>query len=96
METDRLIEVEWENQSEKATYEAELRIVTYNRTGLLAELSVALASQEVPVSAISAHPAKDQTYVFQLSIVIRNTRQLGKLIRDLSKIPDVIEVMRAN
>ncbi|MEE1199717.1 MAG: bifunctional (p)ppGpp synthetase/guanosine-3',5'-bis(diphosphate) 3'-pyrophosphohydrolase [Christensenellales bacterium] len=96
METDRLIEVEWENQSEKATYEAELRIVTYNRTGLLAELSVALASQEVPVSAISAHPAKDQTYVFQLSIVIRNTQQLGKLIRDLSKIPDVIEVMRAN
>ena len=55
-----------------------------------------LASQEVPVTAISAHAAKNQTYVFNVSIVIKNTQQLNKLIRDMSKIPDVIEVSRVS
>jgi len=94
VEPDRLIEVEWENQSANATYEADLRIISYNRTGLLAELSVMLASQEIPVSAISAHASKNQTCVFQVSVVIKNTQQLTKLIKDISRIPDVIEVSR--
>ena len=96
MEPERLIEVEWENQAANTTYEAEIRVISYDRTGLLAELSVMLASQEVPVTAISAHAAKNQTYVFNVSIVIKNTQQLNKLIRDMSKIPDVIEVSRVS
>ena len=52
------------------------------------------ASQEIPVNAISAHAAKNQTYVFHVSLVIRSTQQLNKLIRDIQKIPDVIEVSR--
>jgi len=94
VEPDRLIEVEWENQAANTTYEAELRIISYNRTGLLAELSVTFASQEIPVSAITAHAAKNQTYIFHVSIIIKNTQQLNKIIRDLQKIPDVIEVSR--
>ena len=65
-----------------------------SRTGLLAELSVLFASQEIPVNAISAHAAKNQTYVFHVSLVIRSTQQLNKLIRDIQKIPDVIDVSR--
>jgi len=94
VEPDRLIEVEWENQAANTTYEAELRIISYNRTGLLAELSVTFASQEIPVSSISAHAAKNQTFVFNVSIIIKNTQQLNKIIRDLQKIPDIIEVSR--
>ena len=94
VEPERLIEVEWEDQPEQTSYEAEIRVIAYNRTGLLAELSVMFASQEIPVSAISAHAAKNQTYVFHVSLVIRSTQQLNKLIRDVQKIPDVIEVSR--
>ena len=95
MEPDRLIEVEWEGQSADSTYEAEIRILAYDRTGLLAELSVMFASQEIPVSAISAHAAKNQTYIFNVSIVIKSTQQLSKLLRDIARIPDVIDVSRA-
>ena len=96
MEKDRLIEVEWENQGADASYEADLRIITYNRTGLLAEISVMLATQEVPVSTISGHANKDSTYIFNVSIIIKNTQQLNKIIRDLQKWPDVIEVSRVS
>ena len=94
VEPERLIEVEWEDQPKESSYETEIRVIAYNRTGLLAELSVMFASQEIPVNAISAHAAKNQTYVFHVSLVIRSTQQLNKLIRDIQKIPDVIEVSR--
>ena len=96
VEPERLIEVEWENQADNTTYEAEIRVISYNRTGLLAELSVMFASQEIPVSAISAHAAKNETYVFHVTVVIKSTQQLKKLLKDIARIPDVIEVTRAN
>ena len=96
MEKDRLIEVEWEDQNSSGTYEAEIRIVCYNRTGLLAELSVMFASMDVPVSAISARALKDNTFLFNISLVIKNTQQLAKIIRDLQKWPDIIEVSRVS
>ena len=96
VEQGRLIEVEWEDKDSSGTYEAEIRIVCYNRTGLLAELSVLFASMEVPVSAISAHTLKDNTFLFHISLVIKNTQQLAKIIRELNKWPDIIEVNRMN
>ena len=94
VEKDRLIEVEWENQETSGSYEAEIRILSYNRTGLLAELSVMFASMEVPVNAIAAHALKDSTFIFQVSLIIKNTQQLNKIIKELNKWPDIIEVSR--
>ena len=68
----------------------------YNRTGLLAEISVMLATQEVPIGSISGHANKDSTYVFNVTLIIKNTQQLNKIIRDLQKHTDVIEVSRIN
>ena len=96
VEPERLIEVAWENQAADTTYEAEIRVISYNRTGLLAELSVTFASQDIPVSSMSAHAAKNGTYIFHISIVIKSTQQLNKIIKDLLRIPDVIEVTRVS
>ena len=96
MEQDRLIEVEWENQTGNSTYDADIRIICYNRTGLLAELSVMFATMEVPVSAISAHALKDNTFIFNISLVIKDIAQLNKIIKELNKWPDIIEVSRVS
>ena len=96
VEKDRMIEVEWESQGADASYEAEIRLITYNRTGLLAEISVMLAAQNVPVSAISGHAYKESTYIFHVSIIIKDTAQLNRIIRELKKWPDVIEVDRVS
>ena len=96
VEPERLIEVDWEHQAENTTYDAEIRVISYNRTGLLAELSVTFASQDIPVTSMSAHAAKNGTYVFHISITIKSTQQLNKIIKDLLKIPDVIEVTRVS
>ncbi len=96
VEQGRLIEVEWADKDSSGTYEADIRIICYNRTGLLAELSVLFASMEVPVNAISAHALKDNTFIFNISLIIKSTQQLGKIIKDLNKWPDIIEVSRVS
>ena len=96
VEQDRLIEVEWENPGESGAYDADIKIICYNRTGLLAEMSVLFATMDVPVSAISAHTLKDSTFIFNISLVIKNTQQLNKIMRELNRWPDIIEVSRVN
>ncbi|MCQ2437265.1 MAG: DUF5913 domain-containing protein, partial [Clostridia bacterium] len=96
IESSRLIEVEWENAEGNTSYEAEIRIITYNRTGLLAELSVLFASRDIPVNSISAHKAKDETFIFHVAIIIKSTQQLNRVLTDIRNIPDVIEVDRVS
>ena len=96
MEANRLIEVEWEAQGKDASYEAEIRVLCYNRTGLLAEISVLLAAQNVPVGSISGHSLKNGTYVFNVSITIKDTQQLSRIMRDIQKSQDMIEVSRVS
>jgi len=96
VEKDRLIEVEWEQQAENTTYSAEIKVVAYDRTGLLAELSVTFASQDISLTSLSAHSAKNGTYVFEIVLPIKSTQQLNKIIKDLLRIPDIIEVTRVS
>ena len=96
VESDRLIEVEWEHQAENTSYSAEIRVISYDRTGLLAELSVTFASQDIPVASLSAHKAKNGTYVINVTLTIKSTQQLSKVIKDLLRIPDIIEVTRVS
>ena len=96
VEKDRLIDVEWQSQGADTSYEAEIRLIAYNRTGLLAEISVMLASRGVPVSAMTAHAGKDGKYVFNVSIIIKDTQQLNKIIHDMRRMTDVIEASRVS
>lgn len=96
LEKERLIEVEWEQQGSNATYEAELKMVCYDRTGMLAEISVLLASREVPIGSLTAHTIKDGLFVVNMTITIKNTQQLSQIIRDLKKMQGVMEVSRVS
>ena len=42
-----------------------------------------LASQDVPVGSLSGHAAKNGTYIFNITLIIKDTQQLSKIIRDL-------------
>ncbi|MGI6238027.1 MAG: RelA/SpoT family protein [Christensenellales bacterium] len=95
VEKERLIQVEWEMEA-SAAYDAYIRISAVNRSGLLAELSLYFASVDVNVQAITAHPSKTQIgmSIINLTITIKNTQQLEKIIRDLKSKPDIDEVYR--
>ena len=71
-------------------------MLCYDHAGLFAEISLMFASQNVPVTAVTAHTVKNKQGLctMNMTIVIKTTQQLDKLLRDLQKRPDVIEVFR--
>jgi len=97
VEPERMIEVEWEGE-DGAGYDADIRINCYNRAGLLAELTLYFASMNIDVMAVSAHQQKGRNgmAVVNMTITIKNTQQLDKVLRDLSGKPDVVDVFRVS
>ena len=95
VEPERMIPVEWES-SGAGSYEADIQMLCYDHAGLFAEISLMLAAQNVPVTAVTAHTVKNKQGLctMNMTIVIKTTQQLDKLLRDLQKRPDVIEVYR--
>ena len=95
VEPERMTEVEWES-SGAGSYEADIQMLCYDHAGLFAEISLMFASQNVPVTAVTAHTVKNKQGLctMNMTIVIKTTQHLDKLLRDLQKRPDVIEVFR--
>ncbi|MBQ4088606.1 MAG: bifunctional (p)ppGpp synthetase/guanosine-3',5'-bis(diphosphate) 3'-pyrophosphohydrolase [Clostridia bacterium] len=97
VEPERMIEVEWEGE-DGTGYDADIRINCYNRSGLLAELTLYFASVNIDVQAVSAHQQKGRNgmAVINMTINIKNTQQLEKVMRDLRNKADVVEVFRVS
>ena len=99
-EKDRLVDVSWAGDA-TGDFSAEIQIIAYDHAGLLADLSLLFSQIEVPITSVSAHTnAKSNmsmanaTTSINLTIETKNTLQLDKVIRQLKKRSDVIEVYR--
>ena len=74
-----MIEVEWES-SGAGSYEADIQMLCYDHAGLFAEISLMFASQDVPVTAVTAHTVKNKQGLctMNMTIVIKTTQQAGQ------------------
>ena len=73
-------------------------IVIYgnDRSGLLADVSIAIANMRVPLHALNARETKDKQSVIQVTIGITSLDQLNNIISTFQKISGVISVERSN
>ncbi len=92
-EPERLVNVRWEN-AEGGAYSAEIQIVAYDRVGLLADISALLVKLSVSLSALTARIDKDKNTIINITMEIKNAKQLEEVINALLKRSDVIEVFR--
>ena len=93
VERARLIEVSW-TRAQREAYNAEIQVIGYDKMGLLAGVTNLIAKQEVPLVAITARTAKNNTTAIQLTVEIKDTKQLDTLISRLQADGDIIEVYR--
>ncbi len=93
IEPDRFVRVNWVSQSTEA-YEAEIEIRGYDKAGLLGDLSNLFASLGVPMLAVSARSLRNGTSQINLTLSVKDTEQLDKVIRQLQRRSDIIEVFR--
>ncbi|GAB4545202.1 MAG: bifunctional (p)ppGpp synthetase/guanosine-3',5'-bis(diphosphate) 3'-pyrophosphohydrolase [Thermodesulfovibrionia bacterium] len=93
IDKDRLVEVEWTGDG-KTTYTAKVLAYTIDKTGLLAEMSAVISTNNVNINHIDASVMSDKRARFNFILEVRDKHHLDDLIKKLSHIKGVLEVMR--
>lgn len=91
----RMVEVAWGGRHQ-ASYPVDLQLITYDRAGLLRDITTMLASEKINLIGLNTTQtgANIQEAVIYLTLEIDSVEQLKKAIDFLTKIPNVLEVRR--
>ncbi len=76
------------------SFQSMLEIVSDDRQGLLADVSITIANMHIPIRSLTAREAKNESAVIQVTIEINDLSQLNTAINTLKKIDGVISVSR--
>ncbi len=93
----RLIEVEWDDDSSTKEYMAEVDIYGLNRSGLLNDILQILSNSTKSISSVNAQPTKDMKFAnVHVSFGIPNLTTLTTVVDKIKSVPDVYSVKRTN
>jgi GTP pyrophosphokinase len=92
-ETARLIEVEWEAQTQQ-TYPISILIEAYDRTGLLSDITQVVADNKVNIVAASVSVSPDRTTTVKATLEVASVAQLARVMSRLEQLKDIISVQR--
>ena len=73
-----------------------MQIISADRPRLLADVTNAISDMKMQIVAINAHMSKNQTTMINITVEITDTEQLEKMLKQLRKIPEVLEAFRTS
>ncbi len=93
-ETERQVDVVWAD-NEGSSFYASIKVVAYDHVSLLGEMATYIGSMNVPIKAISAQvDEKTKTSSIRLTLEVKTKDEMDKVIKQLRKRSDVIDVFR--
>lgn len=93
-ESDRLVPVEWE-ATRKDLFNVQLKVVGQDRRGLLKDLTETISSLNININSVdlkTSEAVATAHFILQVS----NLKQLDRMVRKLSKIPNIDYVERTH
>ncbi len=93
-EPERAISVVWKSELNNAVFPAYLRVVTKDKPGLLANVSSVIASTKTNISGANVRTRRDGKAIIDIKISVKDLEHLQKIIKLISSIKDVEQVMR--
>ena len=93
-EKERLVHAEWSNMDANATFPVSIEIVSEDRGDIFAEITKAVANENLPMLAINARKDKKGNAVANITVEITNHDQALQLINKLRAIPAVVNAYR--
>ncbi|WP_225744115.1 bifunctional (p)ppGpp synthetase/guanosine-3',5'-bis(diphosphate) 3'-pyrophosphohydrolase [Marinilactibacillus sp. Marseille-P9653] len=90
----RLIDVEWESTGTEKSYNAELQVQGYDRSGLLNEVLQVINSQTGKLNNVNGRIDNNKMAIIRVTIGIQNLAELEKIVDKVKSIPDVYSVKR--
>ncbi|MCI8491736.1 MULTISPECIES: RelA/SpoT family protein [Anaerotruncus] len=93
---ERWVRAEWAlDQAKRENFKSTIEIVTDDRLGALADISVALSSMRISISTLMAREVKTGENVVTVTFTVSDIDQLNFIINNLKKIPGVERVTRS-
>lgn len=91
----RNIEVEWrDGQAAKNQYHVDLEITGYDRRGLVNEVLQVVNESKTNITYVNGRSDRNKMAVVEITILIRNTSHLRKIVDRIKQISDVYSVIR--
>ena len=91
-ERERMVEVEWERTGPR-TYPVAVRIVAWDRTGLVRDIASVISEDQVGLVSLSAN-TDDKTATVSAVMQVTSVEQLSRVLARLEGIRDVFSVSR--
>ncbi len=95
----RLIEAEWsvpEMEQKKDFYEAEIKIFTTNRMGVLADISKTFTENKIDMTSMNVRTSKQGTATINVGFEIKSVEHLKTVVKKLRGIEGVIDIERTS
>jgi GTP pyrophosphokinase len=92
-ERERVVEVEWERTGPR-TYPVAVRIVGWDRTGLLRDIASVISEDQVQLVSLSANADPDKTATVNAVLHVTSVEQLSRVLARLEGVRDVFSVSR--
>ncbi len=94
-EGNRIVDVEWENESlRKTEYITEIEVRAEDRHGLLAGLMEAIIDTKIALYAVNAKTSKANLAIITIKLRISDVEKLKEVMRKMRKLKGVIAVYR--
>ncbi|MCI8638192.1 MAG: bifunctional (p)ppGpp synthetase/guanosine-3',5'-bis(diphosphate) 3'-pyrophosphohydrolase [Coprococcus sp.] len=94
----RLISAEWEKPAEgegSGSYLAEIKMYTYDRKGLLMDMSRILTEMGMDVKTMNVRTSKQGTATIEAGFIVHGREELAKVIEKLRQLDGVLDIERA-
>ncbi len=92
-ERERIVEVEWERTGPR-TYPVAVRIVGWDRTGLLRDIAAVISEDQVQLLSLAANANADKTATVNAVMQVTSVEQLSRVLGRLESVRDVFSVSR--
>ncbi len=90
---ERVVSVSWVNDV-KVNYQAEIQIRAKDQQGLISKVSGILLESRIPLIAMNVRSTKDQITYINLTIEVKSTEEVNKLLKSIRKINGVLSAHR--
>lgn len=96
-ERNRLIEAEWSPEAKKNQdfYPVEIVIYSFNRSGVLFDISRVFTENGIDVKSMNVRTSKQEKATFVIGFETKGVDQLNKLIKKLRGVESVIDIERS-
>ena len=93
-DTERFIEVDW-GQGIQQTYPVVIRVIAYDREGLLRDIAGVVADEKINMSAASVVTRKKENMAtITATLEITDIAQLSRVLAKIDQLPNVLEAKR--